>query len=295
VIDVSLSALVAQVFTGLVLGGLFVLLAIGLSLIFGLMTVVNFSHGALYMLGAYLGYTLIRYLGISFWAALVLAPILVGILGLVIERFLIRPLYGRSLDDPLLLTFGLSLVLIETVRLIWGKIGLTFDPPPALAGAVNLGFGPFPVYRVFVIAVTIVVLVGLWLFLEKTNMGLIIRAGSRDALMVRALGFDLSRVWLLVFGLGAALAGLAGVLAAPMRGVYAEMGVTMVIESFVVVVVGGMGSLVGAIVSGLLIGQVVGLTTFFAPKLAEIMVFVFMAIILLLRPSGLFGEAGLLE
>ena len=141
-IDISLSALAAQVFTGLVLGGLFVLLAIGLSLIFGLMTVVNFSHGALYMLGAYFGYTLIKYLGVSFWLALVLAPILVGVLGLAIERFLIRPLYGRSLDDPLLLTFGLSLVLIEAVRLIWGKIGLTFDPPPALAGAVNLGFGP---------------------------------------------------------------------------------------------------------------------------------------------------------
>jgi branched-chain amino acid transport system permease protein len=295
VIDISLSALAAQVFTGLVLGGLFVLLAIGLSLIFGLMTVVNFSHGALYMLGAYFGYTLIKYLGVSFWLALVLAPILVGVLGLAIERFLIRPLYGRSLDDPLLLTFGLSLVLIEAVRLIWGKIGLTFDPPPALAGAVNLGFGPFPLYRVFVIAVTAVVLVALWLFLEKTSMGLIIRAGSRDALMVRALGFDLSRVWLAVFGLGVGLAGLAGVLAAPMRGVYAEMGVTMVIESFVVVVVGGMGSLVGAIVSGLLMGQVVGLTTFFAPKLAEIMVFVFMAIVLLVRPSGLFGEAGLLE
>jgi branched-chain amino acid transport system permease protein len=295
VIDISLSALAAQVFTGLVLGGLFVLLAIGLSLIFGLMTVVNFSHGALYMLGAYFGYSLIKYLGVSFWLALVLAPILVGVLGLAIERFLIRPLYGRSLDDPLLLTFGLSLVLIEAVRLIWGKIGLTFDPPPALAGTVDLGFGPFPLYRLFVIAVTAAVLVALWLFLEKTSMGLIIRAGSRDALMVRALGFDLSRVWLAVFGLGVGLAGLAGVLAAPMRGVYAEMGVTMVIESFVVVVVGGMGSLVGAIVSGLLIGQVVGLTTFFAPKLAEIMVFVFMAIILLVRPSGLFGEAGLLE
>ena len=294
-IDISLSALAAQVFTGLVLGGLFVLLAIGLSLIFGLMTVVNFSHGALYMLGAYFGYTLIKHLGVSFWLALLLAPILVGVLGLAIERFLIRPLYGRSLDDPLLLTFGLSLVLIEAVRLIWGKIGLTFDPPPALAGAINLGFGPFPLYRLFVIAVTAVVLVALWLFLEKTSMGLIIRAGSRDAIMVRALGFDLSRVWLGVFGLGVGLAGLAGVLAAPMRGVYAEMGVTMVIESFVVVVVGGMGSLVGAIVSGLLIGQVVGLTTFFAPQLAEIMVFVFMAIVLLVRPSGLFGEAGLLE
>lgn len=294
-IDISPTALVAQVFTGLVLGGLFVLLATGLSLIFGLMTVVNFSHGALYMLGAYFGYTCIKYLGVSFWVALILAPIAVGVVGLVIARFLIRPLHGRSPDDPLLLTFGLSLVLIETVRLIWGRIGLTFDPPRALAGAVDLGFGFFPVYRVFVIAVTVVVLVALWLFLEKTNMGLIIRAGSRDALMVRALGFDLSRVWLFVFGLGVGLAGLAGVLAAPMRGVYAEMGVNMVIESFVVVVVGGMGSLVGAIVSGLLIGQVVGITTFFAPSLAEIMVFIFMAVVLLVRPSGLFGEAGLFE
>lgn len=293
--DFSLATLAAQVFTGLVLGGLFVLLAIGLSLIFGLMTVVNFSHGALYMLGAYLGYTIARTLGLGFWVALVVAPVLVGLFGLLMERFLIRPLYGRSPDDPLLLTFGLSLVLIELVRVIWGKIGLTFDPPAPLAGAVNLGFTLFPVYRVFVLAITALVLVALWLFLERTNIGLIIRAGSRDALMVRALGVDLSRIWLIVFGLGVGLAGLAGVLAGPMRGVYAEMGVTMVIESFVVVVVGGMGSLAGAIISGLLIGQVVSLTTFFAPKLAEIMVFVTMAVVLLVRPSGLRGEAGLGE
>ena len=293
-IDVSLPALAAQVFTGLVLGGIFVLLAIGLSLIFGLMTVVNFSHGALYMLGAYFGFMLLGLTG-SFWAALVLAPLLVGAFGLVIERFLIRPLYGRSPDDPLLLTFGLSLVLVEVARLIWGKIGLTLDPPKALEGAVNLGFTFFPLYRLFVIAVTVLVLVGLWLFLEKTNIGLIIRAGSRDPLMVRALGFDVGRVWFLVFGIGTALAGLAGILAGPMRGAYAEMGITIIIESFVVVVVGGMGSLVGAIVAGLLIGQVVSLTTFFAPKLAEIMVFVTMAVVLLVRPSGLFGEAGLME
>ena len=293
-IDVSLPALAAQVFTGLVLGGIFVLLAIGLSLIFGLMTVVNFSHGALYMLGAYFGFMLLGLTG-SFWAALVLAPLLVGTFGLVIERFLIRPLYGRSPDDPLLLTFGLSLVLVEVARLIWGKIGLTLDPPKALEGAVNLGFTVFPLYRLFVIAVTVLVLVGLWLFLEKTNVGLIIRAGSRDPLMVRALGFDVGRVWFLVFGIGTALAGLAGILAGPMRGAYAEMGITIIIESFVVVVVGGMGSLVGAIVAGLLIGQVVSLTTFFAPKLAEIMVFVTMAVVLLVRPSGLFGEAGLME
>jgi branched-chain amino acid transport system permease protein len=292
--DVSLAALAAQVFTGLVLGGIFVLLAIGLSLIFGLMTVVNFSHGALYMLGAYFGYVLFTRTG-SFLAALVLAPLLVGGLGLGIERFLIRPLYGRSPDDPLLLTFGLSLVIVEVARIVWGKIGLTLDPPRAMAGAVNLGFTYFPTYRLFVIAVTALVLVALWLFLEKTNVGLVIRAGSRDPLMVRALGFDVERIWFLVFGIGTGLAGLAGILAGPMRGAYAEMGVTIIIESFVVVVVGGMGSLVGAVVSGLLIGQVVSLTTFFAPKLAEIVVFITMAIVLLVRPSGLFGEAGLLE
>ena len=255
--DVSASALAAQIFTGLVLGGIFVLLAIGLSLIFGLMTVVNFAHGALYMLGAYFGVFLLG-LTKNFWLSLVVAPLMVFVLGLAIERVLVRPLYGRSIDDPLLLTFGLSLVVVEAVRIVWGKIGLTIDPPRALSGALDLGFMTFPLYRFFVIAVTMLVLVGLWLFLERTNVGLIIRAGSRDPLMVRALGLDLGRVWLLVFGIGAGLAGLAGILAGPMRPVYPEMGITMVIESFVVVVVGGMGSL-------------------------------------LVRPSGLFGEAGLLE
>ena len=293
-IDITASALAAQVFTGLVLGMIFVLLAIGLSLIFGLLTVVNFAHGSLYMLGAYFGvfvYGVTR----NFWLSLIVAPLMVGTVGLLIERFLIRRLYGRSPDDPLLLTFGLSLIIVEAVRIIWGKIGLTIDPPRALGAAVNLGFMNFPAYRLFVIAVTVAVLVAIWLFLERTNVGLIIRAGSRDPLMVRALGIDLSRIWLLVFGIGTGLAGLAGILAGPMRGVYAEMGVTMVIESFVVIVVGGMGSLVGAVVAGLLMGQVVGLTTYFAPALAEIMVFVAMAVVLLVRPSGLFGEAGLLD
>jgi branched-chain amino acid transport system permease protein len=294
VIDISASALAAQVFTGLVLGMIFVLLAIGLSLIFGLLTVVNFAHGSLYMLGAYFGVFVFGVTG-NFWLSLIIAPLMVGTVGLLIERFLIRRLYGRSPDDPLLLTFGLSLIIVEGVRIIWGKIGLTIDPPKALGTAVNLGFMNFPAYRLFVIAVTVAVLVAIWLFLERTNVGLIIRAGSRDPLMVRALGIDLSRIWLLVFGIGTGLAGLAGILAGPMRGVYAEMGVTMVIESFVVIVVGGMGSLVGAVVAGLLMGQVVGLTTYFAPALAEIMVFIAMAVVLLVRPSGLFGEAGLLD
>jgi branched-chain amino acid transport system permease protein len=292
--DLTLSALVAQVFTGLVLGAILVLMAIGLSLIFGLMTVVNFAHGSLYMLGAFFAFSLLA-LTKSFWLALVLAPLIVGALGFLIERGLIRRLYGRSPDDPLLLTFGLSLVIVETVKLIWGKVGLTLDPPRELAGAVNLGFMNFPAYRLFVVVVTAAVLLGLWLFLEKTNVGLIVRAGSRDALMVRALGIDLGRVWLLVFGLGITLAGLAGVLAGPMRGVYAEMGVEIIIECFVVVVVGGMGSLPGAIVAGLLIGEIVSLTTYFQPKLAEIVIFLVMALVLLVRPSGLFGEAGLAE
>jgi branched-chain amino acid transport system permease protein len=290
----ELSTLLAQVFTGLVLGMIYILLAIGLSLIFGLMTVVNFAHGALYMLGAYFGVFLLTYTK-SFWVALIVAPLMVGALGLLMERFLIRRLYGRSPDDPLLLTFGLSLILVEGVKVFWGKIGLTLDPPRALAGAVDLGFMAFPAYRLFLIAITIAVLIGLYFFLGRTNIGLIIRAGSRDPLMVRALGIDLGRVWLVVFGIGTALAGLAGILAGPMRGAYAEMGVTMVIESFVVIVVGGMGSLLGAVVAGLLIGQVVGLTTLFLPKAAEIMVFLVMAVVLLVRPSGLFGEAGLAE
>ena len=292
--DITLAALAAQLFTGLILGGILVLLAIGLSLIFGLMTVVNFAHGSLYMLGAYVGFFVLGYTK-SFWAALVIAPLVVGAFGLVIERLLIRPLYGRGPDDPLLLTFGLSLVLVEAVKLVAGKLGLTLDPPAALAGAVDLGFMKFPAYRIFVLLVTMVVLVALWLFLEKTNVGLVVRAGSRDALMVRALGIDLGRVWFLVFGLGIAMAGLAGILAGPLRGVYAEMGIEIIIEAFVVVVVGGMGSLPGAIVAGLLIGEVISLTTFFAPKLAEIVVFIVMAVVLLARPSGLFGEAGLAE
>ena len=292
--EISLTAIAAQLFTGLVLGGILVLLAIGLSLIFGQMGVVNFAHGSLYMLGAYFGFFLWG-LTKSYWAALLIAPLFVGLFGIIVERSMIRRLYGRGPDDPLLLTFGLSLALVETVKLVWGKIGLTLDPPAQLAGAIDLGFMKFPAFRLFVLALTALVLIGLWLFLEKTNVGLIVRAGTRDPLMVRALGIDLGRIWLLIFGIGTAMAGLAGILAGPLRGVYAEMGVEIIIECFVVVVVGGMGSLPGAVVAGLLIGEVVSLTSFFAPKLAEIVVFVVMALVLLLRPSGLFGEPGLAE
>src|SRR3989449_6533059 len=182
--------------------------------------------------------------------------------------------------------------MVEGVKLLWGKSALPVAPPKQLAAAVDLGFMTFPIYRLFVIAVTAAVLVALWVFLAKTNVGLIIRAGSRDSLIVRAVGLNLNRVWLLVFGIGIGMAGLAGVLAGPMRGVYAEMGVEIIIDCFVVVVVGGMGSLAGAIVAGLLIGEIVSLTTFFAPRLAQIVVFVLMAVGLLVRPGGLFGGGG---
>jgi branched-chain amino acid transport system permease protein len=279
---------------GLQIGMVYVLLAIGLSLIFGLMTVVNFAHGAFFMFGAYMGLFMMGLTG-NFWLSLVFVPVATGLLGLVVERFTIRPLYGRDLIYPLLLTFGLSFVMIEGVRLIWGTGGTPFNTPSMLTGPVNLGFALFPKYRVFVIVVTALIVLGLWLFLEKTNLGLVIRAGTRDSIIVRVLGVDISRIWFIVFGIGTALAGIAGLLAAPMRGVHPDMGIGMLIECFVVVVVGGMGSILGAVVAGLLIGEVVSMVSMFYPMMGEVAIFIFMAIVLLIRPSGLFGEVGLLE
>ncbi len=279
---------------GLQIGMVYVLLAVGLSLIFGLMTVVNFAHGAFFMLGAYMGLFMLG-LGGNFWMALVFVPLATGFLGLIVEKYTVRPLYGRDLIYPLLLTFGLQFVMVESARLIWGTTGRPFDTPPALMGPINLGFTLFPRYRIFVIVATILIVFFLWFFLEKTNLGMIIRAGTRDSLMVRVLGIDLSRVWFLVFGIGTGLAGIAGILAAPLRGVHPDMGIDMLIEAFVVVVVGGMGSIFGAVVAGILIGEIVSITTLFYPMMSQVVIFIFMAIILWARPSGLFGEAGLME
>ncbi len=291
---ISYASLITQLFMGLQIGLMYVLLAIGLSLIFGLMTVVNFAHGSFFMFGAYMGLFMMGLTG-NFWVSLVFVPLATGLLGLVVERFTVRPLYGRDLNDPLLLTFGLSFVMVESVRLIWGTTGLPFDTPSALMGPVNLGFALFPLYRIFIILITVLIIFLLWVFLEKTSLGLIIRGGTRDSLMVRVLGIDLSKIWFLVFGIGTGVAGIAGVLAAPMRGVHPDMGVDMLIQAFVVVVVGGMGSLKGAVIAGLVIGVVVSFTTLFYPMLGEVVIFISMAVVLLIRPSGLFGEEGLLE
>ena len=282
-----------QLVTGVALGAVYALLAIGLSLIFGMLTVVNFAHGAFFMVGAFLG---VYFLGLTgnFWLSLLVAPLVTGAIGLLAERFLVRPLYGRGIDYPLLLTFGLSYVLIDVVRATFGIEGLPSSTPAALRGAVNLGFGHFPLYRLFLIGATALVVLALWLFLEKTRYGLIIRAGSRDAEIVRVLGVDIAKVWWLVFGLGTAIAGLSGVLAAPTRAVNPEMGIPVLAESFVVTVVGGMGSLPGAVVAGVLVGVVFSMTALLAPEFAEMSIFVLMALVLLVRPQGFFGKAGAL-
>ncbi|RJX32506.1 MAG: branched-chain amino acid ABC transporter permease [Desulfarculus sp.] len=289
------NVIIMQLFTGLSLGMLYVLLALGLSIIFGLLTVVNFAHGSMYMWGAFVGVFTVAWTG-NFWAALVLAPLGVGLYGLVIERWLIRPLYGRDINYPLLLTFGLQLIMIEVVRIFFGTSDHPFSAPALLSMPLEvMGIFYFPAYRVFLIVFTAVICFVLWFFLEKTDLGLIIRAGTRDPLMVRALGIDMNLIWWLVFGIGSALAGLAGILAAPIRSVYPEMGIAMLVECFVVTVVGGMGSLPGAIVAGILLGIVSSLTTLVYPQMADIVIFLVMAVVLLVRPSGLFGKAGLLE
>ena len=293
-LDISPQLFALQLMTGIALGAIYALLAIGLSLIFGMLTVVNFAHGAFFMVGAFLG---VYFLGLTgnFWFSLLLVPLATGAIGLVCERFLVRPLYGRGIDYPLLLTFGLSYVLIDVMRFAFGIEGLPSSTPAALRGSVSLGFGHFPLYRLFLIGATAAIVLALWLFIEKTRYGLIIRAGSRDPEIVRVLGIDISRVWLLVFGIGTAIAGLSGLLAAPTRAVNPEMGIPILAESFVVTVVGGMGSLPGAVVAGLLVGIVFAMTSLVAPEYAELSIFVLMAVVLLIRPQGLFGKAGLMS
>jgi branched-chain amino acid transport system permease protein len=282
-----------QMLTGIALGSIYALLALGLCLIFGMLTVVNFAHGAFFMVGAFLG---VYFLGLTgnFWFSLLLVPLITGVMGLFTERFLVRPMYGRGIDYPLLLTFGLSYVLIELTRIIFGIEGMPSITPAGLTGSVNVGFGYFPKYRLFLILATAVIILCIWLFIQKTRYGLIIKAGSRDQEILKVLGVDIAKVWLIVFAVGTAIAGLSGILASPTRSVNPEMGIPILAESFVVTVVGGMGSPVGAVVAGLLVGIVYSMTSLFAPELAELSIFVLMAVVLIIRPQGLFGKAGLM-
>jgi branched-chain amino acid transport system permease protein len=257
--------------------------------------VVNFAHGALYMLGAYAAWTLCYVFSLDFWTALIVAPLAVGVIGMIMEWTLIKRLYSVPHFYNLLLTFGLMLFVEEAIRAIYTPIGKPFDTPPALLGSVDLGFMMFPKYRIFIILMTAACAVIIWLFLSRTKLGSIIRAGTDDSEMVSALGIDISKIFTLVFGIGAALAGLAGVLAAPVQNVTPEMGNSILTETFVVVIIGGMGSILGSILGGLIIGELITLGVVFWPPVANTLVFVFMAVVLLVRPRGFFGRAKFFE
>jgi branched-chain amino acid transport system permease protein len=282
-----LEILLSQIVSGLVLGGLYVLIAIGLSIIFGLLGIVNFAHGAFFTLGAYFALTLYQYFG---WPAVIFAPIIVGAIGMLAERLLIQRLYDKEPLVSLIVTFALALLIEASVRLIWGGIGQPFSPPPFLSGFIIWGPILITKYRFAVLITTAVVLLALWLFLEKTPFGRILRAGSRDPEMVGLLGINLPRVLTWVFGLGCAISGVAGVLAAPLWTITPAMATNAIMPAFVVVAIGGLGSFAGAVIAGLLVGVVIALTIQFYPEASGAVMYLFMALMLLLRPRGLLGE-----
>ncbi len=273
---------------GLLVGAYYIVLALGLSLIFSLGGVVNLAHGAFYALGAYLAYEIQLRLG--FAGAVALSPIGVALIGVAIERLAIRRFYREDPALALLFTFGLAMAAEQSVRLIWGATGLPFSIPEALRGQVFLGDFIYSRYRIAVLAVSAAAVIGCWLLLNKTSFGLVVRAGTRDPEMVRALGIALSPILTAIFALGVALAGLAGVMSAPLAGVHPAMGTEIVVAAFVIVVIGGLGSFWGVVWAGLIVGVVRGLTVLFYPPAAEASMYALMVLVLLVRPRGLMGE-----
>jgi branched-subunit amino acid ABC-type transport system permease component len=284
-----LSDVFAQALNGLSYGVLLFLLSVGLTLIFGMLDIVNLAHGSFYLLGAYAGLTLIAATG-NFWLALVAAPLVVGTIGALIERGLLRPLYRRPTLDQVLLTFGLIYFFEDMVKWIWGGKIRSIPTPALFSGSVKLGPLTIPSYRLFVIAFGLVMAVALWLLIEKTRLGSIIRAGVFDAEMTAGLGINISRVFTGVFAFGAALGGLSGVIAGPIQSAYPAMGVSILIPALIVVVVGGLGSLKGSLVGSLIIGQAETFGKAWLPGVSMLMIYLVMALIVLLRPQGLFGR-----
>ncbi|RDI59298.1 branched-chain amino acid ABC transporter permease [Microvirga subterranea] len=283
-------ALYGQILIGLINGSFYALLSLGLAVIFGLLRVINFAHGAQYMLGAFAAYLLLNYVGIGYWPSLMLAPLIVGAVAVVIERTMLSRLYSLDPLYGLLLTFGLALIFEGMFRYWFGAAGKPYSPPAQLAGGVNLGFMFMPIYRGWVVIASLVICLGTWLLIEKTRLGAYLRAATENATLVQAFGVNVPRLLTLTYGLGAALAALAGVLAAPIYQVSPLMGSNLIIIVFAVVVVGGMGSILGAIVTGYMLGVLEGLTKVFYPEASSIVIFVIMAIVLLVRPAGLFGR-----
>ncbi|GAB1583078.1 branched-chain amino acid ABC transporter permease [Phyllobacterium phragmitis] len=290
IFGIPVQALLGQLLVGLINGSFYAMLSLGLAIIFGLLRVINFAHGAQYMLGAFVGYLLLTQLGIGYWPALILAPLIIGLGGAVIERVALSRLYNLDPLYGLLFTFGLALVIEGTFRYYYGAAGQPYAVPSSLAGGQNLGFMFLPNYRAWVVVASLIVCLGTWLLIEKTRLGAYLRAATENPTLVKAFGINVPLLLTLTYGLGAALAGLAGVMAAPIYQVSPLMGSNIIIVVFAVVVVGGMGSILGAIVTGYLLGLCEGLTKVFYPEASNIVIFVIMAIVLLLRPAGLFGK-----
>jgi branched-chain amino acid transport system permease protein len=284
-------ALFGQLLIGLINGSFYALLSLGLAVIFGMLNVINFTHGAQYMMGAFAAYLLLQYLGLNYWAALIIVPLLVGASGIVIERLFLQ--YVRKLDHlyGLILTFGLALVIEGVFRNQFGSSGEPYQVPDALQGGHNLGFMFLPNYRAWVIVFSLIVCFATWFAIERTRLGSYLRAATENPTLVRAFGINVPRMVTLTYGFGVGLAALAGVMAAPIYNVSPQMGSDIIIVVFAVVVIGGMGSILGAIVTGFALGIIEGLTKVFFPEASSTVIFVIMAVVLLIRPAGLFGRA----
>ena len=283
-------AFLGQLLLGLVNGAFYALLSLGLAVIFGLLGIVNFAHGALYMLGAFAAWIMLDTFGINYWWALLLAPLTVGVLGVVIERLFLKHLYKLDPLYGLLLTFGLALIAEGIFRELYGVSGQPYNVPELLSGATNLGFMVLPNYRAWVVLVSLGVCLGTWYLIERTRLGAYLRAATENPKMTQAFGINVPVMVMLTYGFGVGLAGFAGVLAAPTGQLSPLMGSNLIITVFAVVVIGGMGSILGAIISGLGLGVIEGLTKVFYPEASATVVFVIMAIVLMIRPSGLFGK-----
>ncbi|MER9031578.1 branched-chain amino acid ABC transporter permease [Mesorhizobium sp. M0674] len=290
IFGIPVQALLGQMLVGLINGSFYAMLSLGLAVIFGLLRIINFAHGALYMLGAFIGYLLLVHLGIGYWPALLLVPPIVGVFGMAVERVALSRLYRLDPLYGLLFTFGLALVIEGVFRFYYGVSGNPYAVPAQLAGGTNLGFMFLPNYRGWVVVASLIICIGTWLLIEKTRLGSYLRAATENPELVQAFGVNVPLLLTLTYGLGAALAGLAGILAAPVYQVSPLMGSDIIIVVFAVVVVGGMGSILGAIVTGYMLGLAEGLTKVFYPEASNLVVFVIMAVVLLLRPAGLFGR-----
>jgi len=290
IFNISSQVFLGQLTIGLVNGCFYAMLSLGLAIIFGLLNMINFAHGALYMLGAFAAWFGLVTFGVSYWCALLLSPLIVGLFAAIVERFFLRRLEGLDHLYGLLFTFGLALALEGIVLDIYGSAGLSYAPPSQLRGLLDLGFMRLPLYRAWVVAVSLAVCFGVWFLIERTRYGSYLRAGTEDAHLAQALGINVPLLITLTYGFGAGLAAFAGVLAAPIYQVHPLMGSNLLIIAFAVVVIGGLGSTLGAIVTGLALGVIEGLTKVFYPEASSTAVFIIMAFVLLLRPAGLFGQ-----